>query len=146
MGSRRFQIVVLDDNAADLHIIQESLRQSGLNCEITTFCDGDTAIRHVTAADSPVPDLMILDLNVPAADGPSVLNTIRGNTRWAHVPVFVFSGSLSPADMARVKKLGADRYLIKPIDLEGFEQFGREIKEWLEKKPSLLHGLSGGSF
>jgi len=142
---RGYQIIVVEDSRADFHIIQESLRQSGLNCQITAFSDGAAAILHVTRGDGQVPDLVILDLNVPEADGASVLNAVRGNTRWAHVPVFVFTASLSPADVARVKMLGGDRYLIKPMDLAGFEKFGREIREWLEQNALRTHETSGSS-
>jgi len=133
MSRDRFRIAVLEDNFPDLVMIRQSLRESGLDSEIDSFADGEEALAFIQAPASPVPDLMILDINVPGVEGPSVLNAVRASPRWSHVAVFIFSASRAPADIARATALGADRYLVKPMDLAGFEQFARDIKEWLEK-------------
>lgn len=140
MRDGRFQIAVLEDNPGDLHMIQVSIRDAGLDCTFTVFSDGAEAIAHIGQPVSSVPHLAIIDLNVPGVEGPRVLNAVRSNTRWAHVPVFIFTSSQSPVDMARVKILGFDRYLIKPMDLDGFLDFGKNVKEWLEGK----HGPVAG--
>jgi DNA-binding response OmpR family regulator len=101
---------------------------------MTGFSDGAEALAFIKEPTSPVPDLLILDINVPGVEGPSILNAVRGNTRWSHIAVFVFTSSRAPADVARVKALGADRYLVKPMDLDGFLQFGQNISAWLEKR------------
>lgn len=126
-----FRIVVLEDSRADLLLIEESMQQAGLDCTITAFADGAAAVRYVNLTTSEIPDLLILDLNVPGADGCSVLNSVRGNTRWSDVAVLVFTASRSPADMARVRNLGANRYAVKPADLAGFLGFGRDVRQWL---------------
>ena len=128
------QILVLEDSEADLHIIKASLMGAGLDCGIKTFTNGAEALDYIGRAASAVPDLVILDLHIPGTEGLSVLNSIRGNTRWAHVPVFIFTASQSPSDIARMKLLGSDRYVLKPMDLDGFSKFGQDVREWLEKR------------
>lgn len=132
VGGDRFEIVILEDNEPDLVMLKRSIRESGLKCEFTTFADGAEALMYVTSSASPVPDLMILDFKVPHVDGPSVLNSIRSSPRWARVGVFMFTASRDPGDIARVRMLGADQCLAKPVDLEGFAKIGLAVREWLE--------------
>ena len=134
MKSDRCYIAVLDDNPPDLLLIQQSIRDAGLDCDIRTFADGDTALAYINAPASRVPDLMILDCNVPLVEGPSILNSIRGNTRWSNVGVFMFTGSQNPGDITRAKLLGADNYIVKPMDLAGFATIGLAARAFLEKK------------
>jgi CheY-like chemotaxis protein len=127
-----FQIVVIEDNPADLHMIEIALRDAGLDCSVTAFAEGTAAMQHIDRSDSPVPQLIILDLNIPGMEGPSLLNHVRSNTRWTHIPVFIFTASRSPGDLARAKILGSDRYLIKPTNVDGFIGLGKQVKDWLE--------------
>ncbi len=113
-------------------MITQSLREAGVDCEITSFDDGSNALRYIQGPSSRVPELMILDFNVPGEEGAAVLNAIRSTPRWAHIRVLVFTASRDPKDMARMKMLGVNEYLIKPMDLAGFTRVGRVVKEWLE--------------
>lgn len=133
-NSDRFHIVILEDNAPDLFMIQESIHETGLRCEITAFTDGAEIMKYINDLSSRVPDLMILDFNVPQVEGSVVLNRVRANPRWAQAGVFMFTASQNPADRARVTLLGVDDCLIKPMDLNGFAAIGRAVKQWLEDK------------
>jgi CheY-like chemotaxis protein len=136
LSAGRFHIFILEDNEADRFMIKHSLREAVPACEITAFADGAEALAYIDDPMSRVPDLVMLDFNVPGAEGTSVLHRIRGNSRWEHAGVFMFTGSQNPSDMARVKMLGADKYLLKPIDLAGFELFALGISGWLEEGAS----------
>ena len=131
MSDESIHIVVLEDNEPDLIMVKKALREAGVDCRITAFTDGAEALTYIQSTTSLIPDLVILDFNVPKVAGASVLNTIRGNTRWNRVGVFMFTASQDPADRARIKMLGADEYLIKPMDMAGFSRFGEFVKEWL---------------
>jgi CheY-like chemotaxis protein len=130
---RRFHIVVLEDNEPDLLVVKQSILETGIECEFTAFRDGDEAVAYLHDPASRIPDLMILDVNVPKVEGTSVLNSVRANPRWGHVRVLMFTASQDPADLARVKMLGADDCFIKPMTLAGFEKIGQSVKDWLEK-------------
>ena len=134
MSGSSSHIFVLEDNPADLYMIKYSIRQAGVACEFTAFADGAEAMKFVKADASPVPDLMILDGNVPGIEGAAVLDTVRSNRRWLRVGVFMFTGSRNPEDVALAGKLGADRYLLKPMDVAGFERIGQIVRAWLEGK------------
>ena len=93
------------------------------------FVRGDRAY-----ADIPIPDLVLLDLNLPKNGGLQVLTAIRQHPRLGAVPVIVTSSSQSPRDQAETARLGIECYLPKPPDLEEFMQIGAILKEVLTRK------------
>jgi CheY-like chemotaxis protein len=134
MHSEPRHVVILEDNEPDLFMIKSSIREAGVGCDVTAFSNGAEALEYVGSPSSRVPDLMILDFNVPGAEGAVVLNGVRSNPRWGDVGVFLFTASQNPRDIARMKMLGANECLIKPMDLAGFAKIGRAVRDWLEKK------------
>lgn len=132
MGDR-FQVLVVEDNRADLSMIKRAIQEAGIDCDVANFTDGADAIAFIKDTDSRVPDLVVLDLNLPAIEGASVLNAIRASPRWVEAPVLVFTSSAAPADLARINILGANAYIVKPSKVEEFVKIGDTIKEWLEK-------------
>jgi len=130
----RFQIIVVEDNRADLGLIKRSIHEAGIDCDLVNFVDGADAIAFINATASPVADLILLDLNLPAVEGASVLNSVRGSPRWSKAPVVIFTSSTAAADVARANNLGADSYIVKPAKLDEFVKIGDVIREWLGKR------------
>jgi CheY-like chemotaxis protein len=81
-----------------------------------------------------VPDLAVLDINLPKKGGVQVLQAIRKSDSLAGVSVVVVSSSASPHDLAKTQGLGVERYVIKPPDLEAFLQIGQVFKEMFREK------------
>jgi len=79
----------------------------------------------------PAPDLAVLDLNLPKNGGLQVLRAIRESQEWAKVPVVIVSSSASPQDLAKTQRLGVERYITKPPDLDGFLQAGQIFRDIL---------------
>lgn len=143
MNRKQFHVVILEDNEPDLFMIKTSILETGLDCHITAFDNGVEALQYVKSPTSRVPDLMILDFNVPGVEGTVVLNSVRGNPRWADVVVFMFTASQDPGDLARVRRLGANECLIKPMDLAGYAKIGRAVSDWLAGNAAHLSGEWG---
>lgn len=140
VNRKRFHILILEDNEPDLFMLKTSIAEAGVDCEITSFDDGVEALRYVKSTTSRVPDLMILDFNVPGVEGTTVLKAVRSSARWSEAGVFMFTASQDPAHLARVRKLGADECLRKPMDLAGFEKIGHTVRDWLEQSSARLGG------
>jgi chemotaxis family two-component system response regulator Rcp1 len=134
MGRDHFHIVVLEDNEPDLLMIKRSIQEAGVDCDLTTFTDGAEALTYVKDPCSPIPDLMILDVNVPKVEGTLVLKSVRDNPGWAEVGVLMFTSTQDPEETSRVKMLGANDLLTKPMDLDGYARIGRAVREWLAHK------------
>ncbi len=77
---------------------------------------------------SSVPNLVVLDLNLPKDGGIQVLRAIREEETFSKVPVAIVSSSASPQDRDETSKLGVDRYITKPPDLEEFLKIGQIIQ------------------
>ena len=88
--------------------------------------DGTKAFGHMLGKDRGagrhIPDLILLDLNLPVMDGFGFLAEIGKDTLLKDIPVFVLSASSAPADIDKARNLGARGYFVKPLDLDEFEK------------------------
>src|SRR5688572_13548083 len=121
-----FQILIVEDNPADAHLMRQLLRGYELPCEITTLTDGDQAIRFLRRdgefAAAPRPSLIFLDLNLPRVDGREVLRYVKSDAELKKIPVLVFSTSTSPKDISDSYAMGANAFLAKPNGLEQMDE------------------------
>lgn len=136
------EILLAEDNSADVYLIREALKEHGVKCPIRLASDGKDVLRMISPQESPAeaPDfgLIILDLNLPRHDGIEILQRLRQNERFAHVPVVVLTSSDSPRDRLMATQLGAARFLRKPSNLEQFLSLGAVFKELLQDRKDLL--------
>ena len=131
---RPFNIVLAEDNPADIYLIRQALTEHQVPCDLCVVKDGKSAIRLFSARDSsdpPTPDLILLDLNLPQHDGIEILKAIRSRIDLAEVPVAILSSSESPQDYRAANELGIVQYIRKPLELEAFMALGTTIKELL---------------
>jgi two-component system response regulator len=130
------EILMVDDNPADIDLTSEVLAQSKGHFHVNAVNDGAEAIsflrRQGKYAKVPVPDLVVLDLNLPRKDGCEVLSNIKADPALAKIPVVIFTTSQANSDIARSYKLGANCYLKKPGNLPEFIAVVQSMAEfWL---------------
>jgi len=117
-ASRPPALLYVEDEENDVLFMRRAFTRAGLEPDLRTACDGDKAVAYleITSDDGndPTPDLVLLDLNLPARSGFEVLQWIRDQPRLAALPVVVISSSGRPEDRERARQLGADDYLVKP--------------------------------
>jgi len=118
------EILMVDDNPADIDLTSEVLAQSEEHFHVNAVNDGAEAIsflrRQGKYAKAPVPDLVVLDLNLPHKNGCEVLSSIKADPALAKIPVVIFTTSQADSDITRSYKLGANCYLKKPGNLPEF--------------------------
>jgi len=125
-------IFVIEDNPADVLLIRKALEEKGIKCALTCFENGETALRNLSQQGRLLPDLILLDLHLPMADGVEVLGKIRGMPRFSEVPIVILTSSESPSDRQRTARMGAARYIRKPSRLEDFlREVGTGVEEML---------------
>src|SRR5215831_18886815 len=111
---RTTELLLVDDNPADTDLISEVLARKGCPSHISCVNNGADAIEFLHRAgkyaDVMVPDLVILDLNLPKEDGRSVLAEIKGDPALRKIPIAIFSTSEAQRDIARSYELGANCY------------------------------------
>jgi len=129
---------VIEDNPADLHLVQHAVESAQLTVRVAACADGELALRAIramTGGTTPLPRLVLLDLNLPKVDGFELLRIIRSEDYWRDVPVVILTSSLRERDMERCRDLGSTRYRRKPQDLDDLDRFGAELRDLLRDQP-----------
>ena len=129
-------ILLVEDNPGDVMLVREALSDLGAPGALHVVNDGGEALaflgRDGGHADAPVPDLIILDLNLPVLDGREVLREIKAHPDWRRIPVAVLSSSESETDIRSSYALHANCYVVKPLDLADFRRTMSALNEfWL---------------
>ena len=132
-------LLVLEDNNEDFATLQRLMRKQGLTNPVFHCVTGQEVLdflRHQgpynDPATAPRPALILLDLNVPGKDGRTVLQEIKSDEAFKHIPVAIFSTSANAKDVAFCYAYGANTYLVKPVDLEKLTRNLRLLFEyWL---------------
>jgi CheY-like chemotaxis protein len=132
---KRASLVIVEDNPTDVFLIREALRAYRLEVDVRVFEDGEEAIDLIRLLDSDdsqtCPELMLLDLNLPRADGFEVLKRLRDSRRCAEIPVIVMTSSAALPDRERSKALGADAYFRKQAGYHASLEIGGLIEKLL---------------
>lgn len=115
--------LLIEDNADVAYLLRFMLQREGF--AVHTLMNGRDAQKYV--AESPPPDIVILDLMLPYIDGFELLAGIRESSTWRDVPVVVVSGKVTERDIVRAIELGANEYVTKPY--KPLELSAR-IKRW----------------
>lgn len=127
------RVLLVEDNEADAYLTRETLEAGKLRVEITVVVDGAEAIdylRHKAAAPDEIPDLVLLDLNLPRMDGRQVLGAMRDDPALKRIPVVVLTSSDAELDIAKSYELGANCYVTKPVGLDAFQSIVRSVEEF----------------
>lgn len=139
-------ILVAEDNEDHAEMIMDTLEDCNKNNKIIHFSNGELLIAHlfnVIALDTTekqMPDLVLLDIKMPIMDGLEALKIIKNNAALKHIPVMMVSTSENAIDIEKSYKYGANSYIVKPFDYEGFAKkigevhhFWTDISEILKK-------------
>jgi CheY-like chemotaxis protein len=132
---RVYRILLIEDNPGDVVLIEEALRSRGLSYRLTHCETVDGAVRTVDgyrANDGEIPELLLLDYNLPRGEARSVLIAASNNPALARVPKAVITSSVAPRDRDDALKNGADSFIYKPADLDAFlDEVGSKIASLL---------------
>ena len=126
-------ILLAEDNLGDVLLVQRALEVHHVVHKLHVVRDGAEALSFVAqmgqSAETPVPDVVLMDLNLPKMDGPEILAELRKHPECAHTPIVVITSSDAQKDRARSAELGVSRYFKKPSDLDAFMQLGALVRE-----------------
>ncbi len=146
MTGMAIDILLVEDSAGDARLAMEALKDSKVDNDIYHVQDGIEAMDFLKKQgrykESPRPDLILLDLNLPRMDGREVLAEIKKDEDLKRIPVVVLTTSSDEADIFRSYNLHANCYITKPIDLNQFIKVIKSIESfWLSivKLPNGVH-------
>ena len=118
--SNPIKILLVEDNADDEHLAMRALRKWDQQIEIEVVRDGQEALDRILNADLSLPNVVLLDINLPKISGISVLTQVREVPRTAKLPVIVLVSSDEPPQMKAEYEFCASGTIQKPLSLESF--------------------------
>jgi CheY-like chemotaxis protein len=128
------EILLVEDNPGDVRLTQEGLAQARMHNRLWVANDGETALRmlrhEAPHTDVPMPDLVLLDLNLPGLGGLDVLREMRDDEALRTVPVVVLSSSEADRDVVASYDLRANCYVTKPVDYARFVDVVHAIEQF----------------
>lgn len=133
---RPIDILLVEDNPGDVDLAREALGMGKLHNTLHVVHDGMAAMDFLRKtgkyADSPRPELIILDLNLPKKDGRQVLAEIKEDESFKSIPVVILTTSSAEEDVLKTYNLHANCFITKPIDIKQFLRVVQSIEEfWL---------------
>ena len=126
-------IVMVEDDEGHARLIEKNIRRAGVHNVIVPFADGTSALYYILGADgsgeasSGRPMLILLDLNLPDMTGVSILEKVKSNAHTRSAPVVVLTTTDDEREIQRCYELGANVYITKPVDYEGFANAIRQL-------------------
>ena len=122
-------ILLVEDDPAHIEIIRRTFAESRLANRLISVEDGQEALdylyrkgKYKDTDQSPLPNLILLDLRLPKVDGLEVLKTIKADPALSSIPVVILTTSPAESDMVKAYKYNANSYLVKPVDFSKFNQ------------------------
>ena len=133
-------ILLVEDSPEDYEATVRAFQRSGLKNPIFRCEDGDEALdflhhrgQYADVEQAPRPGVILLDLNLPGTDGREVLTEIKRDESLRHIPVIVLTTSNDDRDVEACYRAGANSYIQKPVDMEGFLRAIERLKGyWFE--------------
>lgn len=134
--TRPFNILLIEDNPGDVRLTQEAFREGKKEVNLEVVMYGVEAIKYLRQEpgfeSSPMPDLILLDLNLPKWDGREVLKEIKTDVKLKRIPVVVLTTSNAEQDIIQSYDLHANCFINKPVDFDNFFDIIQKIEAfWL---------------
>jgi len=109
----KLNILLADDDAVDRELFAEGMAETGVLFNLTEASNGIEVLRLVEGSEE-LPDMIILDLNMPVMDGRTTLKELKSREKFRHIPVFILSTSNAHFDVTAAYGHGANLFLVKP--------------------------------
>jgi len=139
MEGSGIEILLVEDNPADLELTLHALRTNNLANRIEVARDGEEALdflfctgKHIARDPNQMPKLILLDLKLPKVDGIEVLRQVKADPKTRTIPITVLTSSSEGSDLSRCYDLGVNSYIQKPVDFDKFRDVVKQFSlYWL---------------
>lgn len=132
---KNIHILLVEDNEGDVLLTTEALLESDKPIVVHHVKDGWEAIQYLNKANGYskeiMPDLILLDINLPKVNGHEVLRVIKTGNEFKHIPVIILTSSSSEKDKLEALQQHASSYFTKPSSMEDFKQIVQSVESFL---------------
>ncbi len=134
MAVKHAEILLVEDDPGDIDLTRETLKEGKVLINLNVVRDGVQALQYLRRegpyGDSPRPDLVLLDLNLPKKDGREVLSEIKNDPNLRSIPVIILTTSDADSDILKTYGLGGNCYITKPVGLAQFTRVVQGIEDF----------------
>mgnify|MGYP006175487083 CR=1 FL=1 len=120
MMDGQIEILLVEDNPEDAEMTMRALRRNNLVNRLHWVKDGAEALEYLLAKDRQKPKLVLLDLKMPKVDGIEVLRRMKADAIARSIPIVIMTSSNEERDVVETYRLGANSYIVKPVEFEAF--------------------------
>lgn len=136
MSTRPINILLVEDNEGDILLTTEALAECKVPTDLHVLRDGNEALSflltQINKAPNKLPDLILLDINLPKKNGHEVLESVKNHPDLKHIPIIMLTTSSLDLDVLRAYQEHANCYIIKPLEVNEFLTVTSKIEEfWL---------------
>lgn len=135
------EILLVEDNPGDIRLTKEAFKTANTEISLRAVTHGDDAVdslkRQATDEPRSLPDIVLLDLNLPGTNGHEVLKTIRADSQLKQLPVIILSSSETPDDIKRSYDADANAYVTKPDSPDQFSSIVTAVEDFWFKRAHL---------
>jgi CheY-like chemotaxis protein len=123
-------ILLIEDNPMDVDLTRRAFSRRQLTNPFEVLRDGEEALTYMKhwQVDAPLPVVILLDLKLPKVDGLEVLRQMRAHPQFCTMPVVILTTSAEDSDIQTAYQLGANSYIVKPVDFEKFIEVAEQIE------------------
>lgn len=126
------RILLVEDNPGDILLTRHALKQAKIVNSLTIAMTGEQGLLMLNK-EGPysvmeLPDIILLDLNLPGISGHEVLKTVKNDKKLSHIPVIILSSSYAESDIKKTNKARVDGYLTKPLNVDHFSKMLHTIE------------------
>lgn len=123
-------IFLVEDNPLDIDLTRRAFEKRRLSNPLKVARDGEEALTYVAQwkPEEPLPILILLDLKLPKLNGLEVLKSLKTNEQWHAIPVTILTTSSENSDIKTAYQLGANSYIVKPVNFEKFLEVVAQIE------------------
>lgn len=127
---RPIELLLVEDNEDDIELTKEAFSETHLKLNLHVAQDGIEALDFLRDSENPIPDLILLDLNMPRKDGRETLAELKADPHLKRIPVIILTTSDADADVLSAYDQNANSYIVKPVDFDQFLKVMHILEEF----------------
>jgi len=137
MANHEFSVLLVEDDLNDIFLVKRAFKMARVQSPLHIVTDGVEAMNYLRGQDRfsdrrayPLPKLIVMDIKMPRKSGFEVLEWVKRDPLLRRIPIVIVSSSENPADINRSYELGANAYMVKPVDFQAVEHLFQSITHY----------------